>query len=93
MAKIPRMDARNRLLYRPERRPKERKPKLPPPDAYVPTVIARNGVAKTGAMALVELALGMPIEEALEGSLSVVAKRTGMDASTVSKWKLKLGLR
>ena len=67
-------------------------PLPPPPLPYATTATARNGMTKTGAMILVELALRMPIEQAMEGSLSVAAKRTGMDASTISKWKQKLGL-
>ena len=89
MAKSPLKDARDGLLYRPrERKPKEKKEPAP----FVPTGVAQNGTIKTTAMLLVELELGVPIEQALEGSLSVVAKRTGMDFSTVSKWKKRLGL-
>ena len=95
-----RLDMRDTLLRRPrehkEPKPRARRPKTvplpPPPLPYATTATARNGMTKTGAMILVELALRMPIEQAIKGSLSVAAKRTGMVASTVSKWKKRLEL-
>ena len=42
---------------------------------------------------MVELHFGKPIEELLvQGSVRTVAKRLGVDFSTVSKWKARLGL-
>ncbi len=49
---------------------------------------------KTLAMRLIEARLGRLIEELLsEGSLKEVAKLIGVKESTVSKWRLRLGLR
>ena len=49
---------------------------------------------KTLAMRLIEARLGKLIEELLsEGSLKEVAELLGIKESTVSKWRLRLGLR
>ncbi len=49
---------------------------------------------KTLAMRLIEARLGIVIEELLsEGSLKEVALLIGVKESTVSKWRLRLGLR
>lgn len=49
---------------------------------------------KTLAMRLIEARLGVMIEELLsEGSLKEVAVLLGVKESTVSKWRLRLGLR
>ncbi len=49
---------------------------------------------KTLAMRLIEARLGKLIEELLsEGSLKEVAVLLGVKESTVSKWRLRLGLR
>ncbi|KKM94904.1 hypothetical protein LCGC14_1193760 [marine sediment metagenome] len=49
---------------------------------------------KTLAMRLIEARLGVVIEELLsEGSLKEVAVLIGVKESTVSKWRLRLGLR
>lgn len=49
---------------------------------------------KTLAMRLIEARLGVMIEELLsEGSLKEVAVLLGIKESTVSKWRLRLGLR
>ena len=49
---------------------------------------------KTLAMRLIEARLGIMIEELLsEGSLKEVAVLIGVKESTVSKWRLRLGLR
>ena len=49
---------------------------------------------KTLAMRLIEARLGVMIEELLsEGSLKEVALLIGVKESTVSKWRLRLGLR
>ena len=49
---------------------------------------------KTLAMKLIEARLGVSIEELLsEGSLKEVALLLGIKESTVSKWRLRLGLR
>lgn len=49
---------------------------------------------KTLAMRLIEARLGLQIEELLsEGSLKEVALLLGVKESTVSKWRLRLGLR
>ncbi len=49
---------------------------------------------KTLAMRLIEARLGILIEELLsEGSLKEVAVLLGVKESTVSKWRLRLGLR
>ena len=49
---------------------------------------------KTLAMRLIEARLGVQIEELLsEGSLKEVAVLLGVKESTVSKWRLRLGLR
>ena len=92
MAKTARLDARDSLLYR----PRERKPKAPEPpieeEPYVVNALAKNGTLKTAAMLKVEIKLEMPIEQALEGSLSEIAERTGMDFTTASKWRKRLGL-
>ena len=49
---------------------------------------------KTLAMRLIEDRLGVQIEELLaEGSLKEVAALIGVKESTVSKWRLRLGLR
>jgi len=48
---------------------------------------------KTSYMRYKELEYGKPIEKMLmAGSLSVVAKKLGLDPSTVSKWKKRLRL-
>ena len=49
---------------------------------------------KTLAMRLIEARLGRLIEDLLmEGSLKEVADLLGIKESTVSKWRLRLGLR
>ncbi len=49
---------------------------------------------KTLAMRLIEARLGRLIEDLLmEGSLQEVAVLLGIKESTVSKWRLRLGLR
>ena len=49
---------------------------------------------KTLAMRLIEARLGVMIEELLaEGSLKEVALLLGISESTVSKWRLRLGIR
>jgi len=49
---------------------------------------------KTLAMRLIEARLGRLIEDLLmEGSLKEVAVLLGIKESTVSKWRLRLGLR
>lgn len=49
---------------------------------------------KTLAMRLIEARLGLQIEDLLsEGSLKEVALLLGVKESTVSKWRLRLGLR
>ena len=49
---------------------------------------------KTLAMRLIEDRLGVMIEDLLsEGSLKEVAVLLGIKESTVSKWRLRLGLR
>lgn len=49
---------------------------------------------KTLAMRLIEARLGVLIEVLLlEGSLKEVAALIGVDETTVSKWRLRLGLR
>ena len=49
---------------------------------------------KTLAMKLIEARLGVSIEELLsEGSLKEVGLLLGIKESTVSKWRLRLGLR
>ncbi len=49
---------------------------------------------KTLAMRLIEARLGVQIEELLsEGSLKEVALLLGIKESTVSYWRLRLGLR
>ncbi len=49
---------------------------------------------KTLAMRLIEARLGRLIEDLLsEGSLKEVAELLGVKESTVSKWRLRLGLR
>ncbi len=49
---------------------------------------------KTLAMRLIEARLGIMIEELLsEGSLKEVGLLLGIKESTVSKWRLRLGLR
>lgn len=49
---------------------------------------------KTLAMRLIESQLGLPIEVLLlEGKEANIAERLGIHESTVSKWRLKLGLR
>jgi hypothetical protein len=53
-----------------------------------------NDPNKTLAMRLIEARLGVLIEELLsEGSLKEVAVLLGVDETTVSKWRLRLGLR
>lgn len=50
--------------------------------------------SKTLAMKLIEEALGTDIKEMLaSGTLGEVAEMLGVDKSTVSKWRLRLGLR
>ncbi len=49
---------------------------------------------KTLAMRLIEARLGEPIEELLmRGSIKQVGEELGIDETTVSKWRLRLGLR
>ncbi len=49
---------------------------------------------KTLAMRLLEVQFNQPIEELLQiGNLVETAKALGIDQSTVSLWRLKLGLR
>ncbi|KKM82281.1 hypothetical protein LCGC14_1321120 [marine sediment metagenome] len=51
---------------------------------------------KTLAMRLLENQFGQTIEYLLDeeqGSLKEVAKTLGIDESTVSKWRLRLGMR
>lgn len=49
---------------------------------------------KTLAMRLIEARLGVLMEDLLaEGSLKEVAMLLGVKESTVSKWRLRLGLR
>ena len=56
---------------------------VPPPDGI-----------KTLAMRQIEARFGVPIEELLmEGSLNQVARRLGIDFTTVSRWRERLGLR
>jgi hypothetical protein len=53
-----------------------------------------NDPNKTLAMRLIEARLGRLIEDLLaEGSLKEVALLLGIKESTVSKWRLRLGLR
>lgn len=53
-----------------------------------------NGSGKTLAMRLIEWDMEADIEEVLmAGSLGEVAEMLGIDKSTVSKWRLRLGLR
>ena len=62
------------------------------PPIRTPLAGARNG--KTLAMRLIEGELNMPIEEVLStGTLGEVSEMLGVDKSTISKWRLKLGLR
>ncbi len=52
--------------------------------------------SKTLAMRLLEAQFGRTIEFLLseeQGSLKEVAKTLGIDESTVSKWRLRLGMR
>jgi hypothetical protein len=53
--------------------------------------------SKTLAMRLIEVRFGIPIEELLKveqyENLEPIAKKLGIDISTVCKWRLKLGLR
>ena len=49
---------------------------------------------KTLTMRQIEARFGIPIEELLmEGSLNQVARRLGIDFTTVSRWRERLGLR
>lgn len=50
---------------------------------------------KTWAMEALELEFGKPIEELLAPGVSIilVARRLGIDKGTVSKWRLRFGLR
>ena len=49
---------------------------------------------KTLAMRLIEDKHGAPIEELLmQGSIKQVGEDLGIDETTVSKWRLRLGLR
>jgi len=49
---------------------------------------------KTLAMRLLEAQFGVSIEELLQyGTLAETGKHLGIDESTVSKWRLALGLR
>lgn len=61
---------------------------------YESTAIARNGTLKTRQMLLLEGVLRLPIEDILErfGSLSIAEQVLGLDASTISKWRKRLGL-
>ena len=50
--------------------------------------------SKTLAMRLLEKQFGQSIESLIkEGSLAEVAKTLGIDESTVSLWRLRLGMR
>lgn len=50
--------------------------------------------SKTLAMKLIEAKLGVPIEELLlQGKEADIAARLSISESTVSKWRLRLGLR
>jgi len=49
---------------------------------------------RTMRMVRIELEQGKPLEELLmDGDLNEVANRLGIDFTTVSKWRLRLGLR
>lgn len=49
---------------------------------------------RTLAMRLIEAQFGVPIEQLLrDGTLAEVGRVLGIDESTVSKWRLLLGLR
>ena len=53
----------------------------------------RASDGKTAAMLLVEAELGQPLERILtSASRGKVAKKLGLDKSTVSKWRKRLGL-
>jgi hypothetical protein len=59
-----------------------------------PALDEPNDPNKTLAMRLIEARLGVMIEELLsEGSLKEVALLLGISESTVSYWRLRLGLR
>lgn len=62
-----------------------------------PKEIKPDDGTKTLTMRLLEREFGVPIEDLLHvplyGRLEPIAERLGIDISTVSKWRLKLGLR
>lgn len=47
---------------------------------------------KTPMMKWIEFREGKPIEELLDGTLEECAKRLGTNKTTISKWKMRLGL-
>lgn len=57
--------------------------------------IDRADRSKTLAMKLIEERFGRPIEELLEDGTGIkqIGERLGIDPSTVSVWRLRLGLR
>lgn len=56
---------------------------VPPPDGI-----------KTSTMRQIEARFGVPLEELLmRGNQKEVAQFLGVEASTISKWRLRLGLR
>lgn len=60
-----------------------RRGQLPPPDG-----------TKTLTMRLLEAQYGVTIQELIrDGTIAEVAKSLGIEESTVSKWRLRLGLR
>ena len=53
-----------------------------------------KGDHKTLTMKLIEKQLGLPLEVLLmDGDLNSIADRLGIHFTTVSKWRLRLGLR
>jgi hypothetical protein len=49
---------------------------------------------KTALMLLIEAEHGRPIEELItEGEIAEIGRDLGIDASTVSKWRLRFGIR
>ena len=66
---------------------------LPKTKRRFPERNIRTSDGKTAAMLLVESELGQPLERILtSASRGKVAKRLGLDKSTVSKWRKRLGL-
>ena len=54
----------------------------------------RNRGQKTPLMLLLEHTYTQPIETIIgSGSLSDIAKRTGVDNTTISRWRKKLGIQ